>query len=346
MREEIMKKMLAALCGLMVLAAGQALAQDKEKLSIAALRFVSSSPIFIAQDKGYFAAEGLDVEIKFFEAAQPIAVATAGGDTDLGITGFTGGFYNLAGKGALKVIAAQSREEPGYDFVAYVVNQKAFDAGFKSVAQFPGKTVGITTVGSTFHYNLGKLAEKRNFKLEDVQLKPLQSIPNVMAALKGAQVDAVLLPANNAYALEKEGAGKIIGWVHQETPWQLGGLFANTKVVETRRAAVEKFVRAYQKACADYAEGLLQKDAQGQRIFGPKADELIAIIQKYVEPKPSVEQVKGSASYIDPQGRLLVNDIYSQVRWYQANGMVDKTVDTSKILDLTFVKGHLDLPKR
>ena len=32
--------------------------------------------------------------------------------------------------------------------------------------------------------------------------------------------------------------------------------------------------------------------------------------------------------------------------WYQANGMVDKTVDTSKILDLNFVKGHLDLPKR
>lgn len=344
-----MKKLLAAFCGLTLLAsavvAAPALAQGKEKLSIAALRFVSSSPIFIAKERGYFDAEGLDVEIKFFEAAQPIAVATAGGDTDLGITGFTGGFYNLAGKGAVKVIAAQSREEPGYDFIAYVVNAKAYDAGFKSVTQFPGKTVGITTVGSTFHYNLGKLAEKRGFKLEDVQLKPLQSIPNVMAALKGAQVDAVLLPANNAYALEKEGAGKIIGWVHQETPWQLGGLFANTKVIETRREAVAKFVRAYQKATADYAEAMLQRDASGKRVFGEKADALIEIIQKYVEPKPSPEQVKGSASYIDPQGRLLVGDIYSQVRWYQANGMVDKSVEPAKILDLGFVQGHFDVPK-
>ena len=344
-----MRKLLAAFCGLTLLASafavGPALAQGKEKLSIAALRFVSSSPIFIAKERGYFDAEGLDVEIKFFEAAQPIAVATAGGDTDLGITGFTGGFYNLAGKGAVKVIAAQSREEPGYDFVAYVVNAKAYDAGFKSVTQFPGKTVGITTVGSTFHYNLGKLAEKRGFKLEDVQLKPLQSIPKVMAALKGAQVDAVLLPANNAYALEKEGAGRIIGWVHQETPWQLGGLFANTKAIETRREAVAKFVRAYQKATADYAEAMLQRDASGKRVFGEKADALIEIIQKYVEPKPSPEQVKGSASYIDPQGRLLVGDIYSQVRWYQANGMVDKSVEPAKILDLGFVQGHFDVPK-
>ena len=62
-----MKKLLAALCGLSLLAsgllAGSAAAQDKEKLSIAALRFVSSSPIFIAQERGYFAAEGLEVEI-------------------------------------------------------------------------------------------------------------------------------------------------------------------------------------------------------------------------------------------------------------------------------------------
>jgi NitT/TauT family transport system substrate-binding protein len=214
------------------------------------------------------------------------------------------------------------------------------------VTQFPGKTVGITQIGSTFHYNLGKLAEKRGFKLQDVQLKPLQSIANVTAALKGGSVDAVLLPANNAYALEKDGSGKIIGWVHQETPWQLGALFANTKVIETRRDAVEKFIRAYLKATADYADAMLQKDAQGKRVFTDKSDAVIAIIQKYVEPKPTPEQVKSSANYIDPQGRLLVGDIYAQVRWYQANGMVDKDVDASKLLDLSFIKNHLDPPKK
>ena len=341
-----MKRALAALAALLVVCAFSATASAADKLSIAALRFVSSSPIFIAQERGYFTAEGLEVEIKFFDAAQPIAVATASGDTDLGITGLTAGFYNLAGKGAVKIIAAQSREEPGYDFVAYVVNTKAYDAGFKSVTQFPGKTVGITQIGSTFHYKLGKLAEKRGFKLEDVQLKPLQSIGNVTAALKGGQVDAVLLPANNAYALEKDGSGKIIGWVHQETPWQLGALFANTKVIDTRRDVLEKFVRAYLKGTADYNDAMLHKDAAGKREFGPKADAVIAIIQKYVEPKPSAEQVQQSANFIDPQGRLLVNDIYAQVRWYQAHSMVDKDVDAVKLLDLSFIKNHLDMPKK
>ena len=156
-----------------------------EKIAVGSLPFVSASPVFIAQERGYFAAEGLEVEVKAFQAAQAVAVATASGDIDFGVGGLTAGFYNLAGKGALKIVAAQSREEPGYDFVAYVASMKAYEAGFRSVAQFPGKTVGITTIGSTFHYNLGKLAEKRGFKLEQLTLKPLQSVPNMSAALTG-----------------------------------------------------------------------------------------------------------------------------------------------------------------
>lgn len=337
-----MKWITAALSGLLLLVGGQALAQ--EKVSVASLRFVSSAPIFIAQEKGYFKEAGLEVDLKFFDAAQPVALAVAAGDADFGITGLTGGFYNLAGKGAIRIIAAQSREEPGFDFVAYLVTTKAHQAGFTSVTQFPGKTVGITTVGSTFHYNLGKLAEKRGFKLEDVQLKPLQSISNVIAAVKGAQVDAALLPANFALGLEQDGAAKIIGWVHQETPWQLGALFASSKAIEQRRPVVEKFVQAYQKATADYAEAFQERSADGKRVFGAKADALIPIIQKYVQPQPTAEQVKASVSFIDPEGRLLVRDIYDQVAWYQKMGMVDKGVDAAKIVDLSFVKGHLDVP--
>ena len=105
-------------------------------------------------------------------------------------------------------------------------------------------------------------------------------------------------------------------------------------------------MRAYQKACADYAEAFLQRDKDGKREFGAKADALIPIIQKYVEPAPSADVVKASASYIDPQGRLLVRDIYDQIAWYQKMTMVDKEVEAAKILDLSFVKTHLDLPAK
>jgi NitT/TauT family transport system substrate-binding protein len=316
-----------------------------EKITVGSLPFVSSSPVFIAKERGYFAAEGLEVETKAIQAAQAVAVATASGDLDVGVGGLTAGFYNLAGKGALKIVAAQSREEPGYDFVAYVVSKKAWDEGFRSVAQFPGKTVGITTAGSTFHYNLGTLAEKRGFKLDSIKLRLLQNVPNMAAALAGNQVDAILTVANSALKLQNDGAGKIIGWVHQETPWQLGAIFVTPKTIETRRPMVEKFLRAYVKGAQDYAKAYLQKDASGKRAFGAEAEALFPIMKKYVQPEPTPQTVIAGANYIDPEGRLLVSDIYRQVGWYQAQGLVDKGVSAKAILDLSFIKGHLEVPK-
>ena len=80
---------MAAFLGAMALPAPAARAADK--VSVSALTFVSSAPLFIAQDRGHFAKEGLEVEIKFFAAAQPVAVAVTSGDVDFGTTGLTAG---------------------------------------------------------------------------------------------------------------------------------------------------------------------------------------------------------------------------------------------------------------
>ena len=49
---------------------------------------------------------------------------------------------------------------------------------------------------------------------------PLQTLPNMSAAFKGGQVDAILVPVTGARALEAEKTGHILGWVGDETPWQ------------------------------------------------------------------------------------------------------------------------------
>src|SRR5438874_9762485 len=91
---------LVASCLLAMAASGTARADDALKAKIGVLRLSSSAPVFIAQDKGYFREAGLDIELKFFDAAQPIAVATTSGDVDFGITAFTAARDNLAAKGA------------------------------------------------------------------------------------------------------------------------------------------------------------------------------------------------------------------------------------------------------
>src|SRR5208282_5071092 len=314
-----------------------------EEITVGVLHLASSGPIFIAADKGYFKDEGLEAKLVFFEAAQPIAVAVVSRDLDVGVTAFTAGFFSLAGKGGITVIGAQSREEPGYHLIAYVASDKAYDAGFKSLKDFPGKKIAITQVGSSFHYSLGLLADKLGFKLSSVELAPLQSMPNMASALEGNQVDGALMPASLAIPLIERGKAHLLGWVGDETPWQLGALFTSPKEVAEHRERLERFVRAYQKGARYYYDQLLAKDAGGKVAGGRERAAALVLIAKYINETP--EQVAKSVAFIDPQGRLLVGDVYRQVAWYQAQGLLDRSVDAKSFLDLGFIKGHLDLPQ-
>jgi len=60
-------------------------AQDVVRLGT--LRLIGGAPIFVALEKGYFEEEGIEVDVRWFAAAAPIATAVAAGDIDVGATG-------------------------------------------------------------------------------------------------------------------------------------------------------------------------------------------------------------------------------------------------------------------
>ena len=76
----------------------------------------------------------------------------------------------------------------------------------------------MTQTGSSFHYSLGLLADKYNFKLADIKVLPMQSLSNAAAALKGETVDAALLPVSTARKLIDEGGAKLLGWPRRGLP--------------------------------------------------------------------------------------------------------------------------------
>lgn len=314
-----------------------------EKVRIGALRFTSSSPIFIAYERGYFKNEGLDVEFKFFQGAQPVAVAIASGDADFGVTALTGGFFNLAGKGALKVIGGHFHEKAGHDGSAILASKAAFAKGLTSPKKLPGHSMAMTQVGSSFHYMTGRIAEKLSFDLKSVKLKPLQKVPNMIAALKSGQVDAMIIVPHIARPLEKAGAAKIIGWVYDYAPYQVTTLFTSTKNTRDRKAMVRRFVKAYQRGIADYRAVMLN-----QKKDPAATEEMVKLIHKYVYTSRPYERaarsIKAGTIYVNENARLNVGDVYKQLAWYQKQGLVAKSIKPATLVDLSFVEGY-NLPK-
>jgi NitT/TauT family transport system substrate-binding protein len=314
---------------------GGARADELLKARVGVLKLSSSAPVFIAQDKGYFRDAGLDVELKFFDAAQPVAVATTSGDVDFGVTAFTAGLYNLAGKGTLKVIGGMSHEKAGYPLIGYFAGNKAYANGLKTPKDLAGKRIAVTQIGSSFHYSLGLLADKYGFKLGEMRLVPLQSMSNVAAALKGETVDAALLPVSAARKLMDDGSARLLGWVGDETPWQVGAVFASPRTLE-KKPLVERFLAAIERADRDYHDVILASVAEGKAPINDETRPLLEIIGKYTSLP--LDQVVGNCAYIDAGGRLDVKNVANQIEWLQGQGFVDKGITVDAILAKDLVK--------
>ncbi|HWE74962.1 MAG TPA: ABC transporter substrate-binding protein [Stellaceae bacterium] len=317
---------LGTLLGLAGLSAPSADAAETIKIG---MQKPVGGPLYIADAKGYYAAEGLTPDYVFFEAGEPIAVAVASGAVDFGVAGLTGGFYSLAGKGALKIIAGQTHEMPGFPANTVAASNKAFEGGLKSVKDLPGHSVAITQIGSAFHYDLGLLAAKYEFDLQTIRLMPLQTNPNAVAAVVGNSADAVVTIAPWVAPAINKGDAKLLAYIGDESPWQLAVAFTGTKTANDQPEKVKHFVAALRRATRDYHDAFTGSD--GKRADQASAPELLAILAKYTGQKPEV--IDQGLGYMDAEARLDEADVLKQVTWYRAQGMVKDDFDAASIID-------------
>lgn len=299
------------------------------KVTLGMLRLTSSAPLFLAMDKGYFRDEGIEIEPQWFDAAQPIAVATASSKIDVGATGITAGLYNMAAQGQhLRIAADKGREEKGYPSSALLANADAWAAGLNSIEALRGKRVGITQKGSTYEYMTGRLLESKGLSLDDVTLVPLGKLSAVMAALQSGQIDACILNEPNVTKAQAEGYGRLITQVGDVIPYQTSAVFYSPEFAKNANAGV-RFMRAYRRACQDYYDAAVAKKDPAL------LDETVRIIAGYV--KSPEADIRAALPYIDRDGRLLADDIQTQIDWYAAHGLLSGSLRASDVVDTSFL---------
>ena len=303
-----------------------------ETIKVGSLKSPTSAGVVaIARERGYFAAEGLTVEPVYFETAQPIAVATVSRSIDVGITGLTAAVYSLAGQGALKIVAGYTREVPSFRLTSYVVSNRAYAAGLTSFKDFPGHSVAVPVLGSPPHYSLALLAEKIGFDLKTMRILQLQSNANQVSAVSGGQADIGLIQATAVMPAIERHDVRLLGWVGDETPWQLGAVFVLTKTADERSDMVKRFLRAYGKAGTDFDDAFAGPD--GRRKDGPTADATLALIAQAIGQP--VELVRLGLGLVD--ARLDEKDVLHQIDWYRSQGLLKGEVDGNAVIDKRYV---------
>jgi len=303
-------------------------ARNNSKLRIGLLKLSSSAPLFIGLSKGFFKDEGLDMDVQWFEAAQPIAVATASNKIDIGATGITASFFNMiAGGQKLLIVAGKGRECKGFPSDAIVVATGLWNNGVRKIKDLKGKRIGITQIGSTFHYVIGRLLEAKGLSLNDVELVPLGSISAITASLQSRQIDAGVVPEPNSSQAIRAGYAKLITQAGDVIDYQSSAIFFSPDLVKNDRELAIKFLKAYIKTTRYYYDAVLTKKP------GEHFGEVVDIIAKYTGSP--ADNIKVSLPYIDRNGDLLSNDIQTQIDWYFSHKMIEQSIASKEVADTT-----------
>ena len=287
----------------------------------------------VAAGEPLLAEQNIEIQPEWFDAAHPIAVATASSQVDVGATGITASLFNMAASGQqLAIVADKGREEKGFPSSALVAAANAYNNGFTSLESIKGKRIGITQKGSTFHYMLGRMLEQKGMSLDDVELVPLGKVSAVMAALESNQIDGAILNEPNITKMQTAGTAQTIVQVGDIIPYQTSALFFSPEFMKNEDANI-RFLKAYNKACHYYYEAAVEKKDP------KKLDEVVGIIAKYV--KAPAGDIKLGLPYIDRDGKLMADDIKTQIDWYSSHGMMQGTLDPAKVANTTLLEKAL-----
>jgi NitT/TauT family transport system substrate-binding protein len=311
-----------------------------EHVRIGVVRSSGGIPSIVGKEKGFFAAQGVDAELIFFDSAQPISLAVASGDCDFGSTGITAAFYNLAAQGALKVIAAGTWDRPGFQSVGMIAANQAYASGLRSFKDLKGKTVAITQRGSPLEFFVVETAAHFGIDPSSIKYAALQSNSVVASAVAGNQVDAAVQTAPPAFAMIARGDAKLIGWFSDVLGTRQGeAVFTSSKVANDRPQAVRGFLAGLRAAMAYWDDAFV--DANGNRRDGPNAAEAIGFVAKGLGQPEQV--IRKGIPYFDKQARISLADMQKPLDWYKSQNMVKPNVELRPMIDRRYA---IELPEK
>lgn len=181
-------------------------AADATKIKIGYSRLRISLPVFVAQEKGFFKKNGLDVELEMFDTAQPLMDALCGGKLDVaGYCAFPITFSaQLRSKKKLYYTTALM-EDDAHPISLFVVGK---DSHIKTIADLKGKNIGILP---TFAYKvwLELILSKNGVRTDEVTIQ--QVAPAMTpAALESKTVDAVFTNDPAVTTCVQKGIGRLL----------------------------------------------------------------------------------------------------------------------------------------
>jgi NitT/TauT family transport system substrate-binding protein len=242
-----MTRLKSALTGVLAAAslcagAACASAQDTLKLAVGQRGNWDTAIAETGQRGGIFKKHGLTLEILYTQGGGETQQAVISGSVDIGVAAGIMGVLGAYAKGApVRIIAAESTG--AQDLFWYV----PANSPIKSLKDADGKTIAYSTQGSSSHGIALALV-----KQSGVNAKPVAtgSAPGTLTQVMSGQIDIGWSAAPVGLDQLADGKIRIVASGNDAAAFKgqtVRVLLTNTQTLQTRKAVVERFMKAYRE---------------------------------------------------------------------------------------------------
>ncbi|MFH1587401.1 MAG: ABC transporter substrate-binding protein [Candidatus Diapherotrites archaeon] len=312
-------KFTAAIIVLVIILAGALfLFQPRsERITLSINPFPLSALIFIAEEKGYFAEEGLEIEYANFQTGKAALDASLAGGSELATTADIP--IMLAGLNDLefKVIATIASSEKNIRVVARK------DSGISEPSDLRGKKIATTSGGGPLFFT-HKFLERHQIALDEVSLTHMNPSDMILAIVRG-DIDAIIIFGPHHLKAEEELGNNAIVFSPDGLYGESWNLVVSNDFAEKNPEKVKAFLRALLKA---------------ERFAKENKEEAIRITAEYSNVEESIFDGYWELLNFDIVLRQsLLDTLSDEAEWAIEQGITDKKTipDYSQLIDGSFL---------
>jgi NitT/TauT family transport system substrate-binding protein len=225
-------------------------ADDKITIMVSGMEKQIYLPAKLTEQLGYFKEQGLNVELQ----SEPSGI---NGENEMlagavqGVVGFYDHTIDLQAKGKAAMSVVQFSQAPGE---VVLVSSKLADA-IKSPADFKGRTLGVTGLGSSTNFLMQYLSVSSGVKVSEITPLPVGAGSTFIAAMKQGRIDAGMTTEPTVSTMLTSGDAKVLIDLRtpQSTTKALGGLYPAaclympTVWINAHKDQVQKLANAFVK---------------------------------------------------------------------------------------------------
>jgi NitT/TauT family transport system substrate-binding protein len=292
-----------------------------ETVRVAYMPIISFGPLYIAQEEGYFAQQGINVEFEKFQSAPASLPALVNGDIAVAGGQVSPALVNAILKGAnVRIVADKGRATSGScDTNGIMVRRELFDNGIiTNVSDLKGRKIMFTSEQS---YLVSLLLEKGNLTPDDVEIVNMDFASAVVALRNGA-IDACDLTEPFITQVNNSRSGVMLIPTHEYCPdWPLP-LYYGPAILDKDPDLGRRFMVAYLQGVQQYNQG--------------KSERNIMILQNYTRLDRDLLEQSCWMPVAD-NGLLPQKPVRDYVDWLYANKKISQNPSDDQLFDTSYV---------